>query len=100
MSWRKSSWSGFNGNCVEVWRKSPYSDLDGHCLEVAFRKSSYSLHNGGCTEAALQGGIVKIRDSKQAPRPGCEGPTGPELPITPADWNRFITDIKTGAITC
>ena len=38
-TWRKSSYSGNAGNCVEVavsWRKSSYSnDTGGECVEVA-----------------------------------------------------------------
>lgn len=34
--WRKSSYSGNSGNCVEVnWRKSSYSGEAGNCVEVA-----------------------------------------------------------------
>lgn len=34
--WTKSSWSGPNGECVEVsaWTKSSWSDPNGECVEV------------------------------------------------------------------
>ncbi|WP_345555500.1 DUF397 domain-containing protein [Streptomonospora halophila] len=61
--WRTSSYSGVNGNCVEVapvdlsFRKSSYSGASQNCVEVApippsFRKSSYSGVNGDCVEVA------------------------------------------------
>jgi hypothetical protein len=37
-TWRKSSYSGGQGGCVEVaqpWRKSSYSGGSGECVEVA-----------------------------------------------------------------
>lgn len=69
MSWRKSSYSGENGqsNCVEVaWRKSSYSGTDGQgdCVEVAF------------------GGTVAVRDSKN--------PAGPILTVSPTAWRAFL----------
>ena len=35
-SWRKSSYSAYNGNCAEVasWRTSSHSAACGNCLEV------------------------------------------------------------------
>jgi Domain of unknown function (DUF397) len=34
--WTKSSWSGTQGDCVEisVWTKSSWSSPDGECVEV------------------------------------------------------------------
>ena len=55
----KSSFSGSNGNCVEValdWRKSTYSSGSGDsCVEVAhsWRKATYSSGSSGdCVEVA------------------------------------------------
>ena len=55
--WRKSSWSGVNGNCVEV--------------------------------AALRGGLVAVRDTKDA---GC----GPILTFGSRDWDAFVDALKNG----
>lgn len=38
VTWRKSSYSGTETDCVEVgfrWRKSSYSATEGECVEVA-----------------------------------------------------------------
>lgn len=52
-SWRKSSWSTYNGNCVEV--------------------------------AGLQGGLVGVRDTKDA---------GPVLLFSSPAWRSFVARIK------
>lgn len=85
--WYKSSHSMSNGHCVEVqaepWHRSSYCRLDSPC----------------CAEvASLPGAMIGVRDSKQAPQPGCEGPTGPELEFTPGAWHSFIATIKRGEI--
>ena len=78
--WHKSSYSGYNGDCVE-WRKSSYSTSNGHCVQ--WRKSSHSGSNGHCVEVA---GGVQVRDSKD--------PGGPVLTFTPAEWRAFIATLK------
>jgi uncharacterized protein DUF397 len=82
MAWRRSSYSGNNGNCVEVeWRKSTRSGDNGNCVEVAWRKSSHSGNNGDCVEVAT-GERVAIRDSK-APHTG-------HLHVPPTAWREFL----------
>lgn len=67
MAWRRSSYSGDNGNCVEVnWHKSSHSGDNGDCVEVA-----------SSTEA------VAVRDSK-APHTG-------HLHVPPAAWGAFLS---------
>jgi hypothetical protein len=65
--WRKSSYSGGNGECVE--------------LGVAWRKSSYSGGTGDCVELANVGAV---RDSKN--------PAGPTVSV---DLGTLVRWVKT-----
>jgi hypothetical protein len=101
-AWRRSSWSGANGNCVEVaplgratWRKSTHSGQNGNCVEIAplgaaaWHKSTHSGQRGNCVEIADNLlGVLAIRDSKN--------PDGPKLLFTPAAWRAFTTSVKSG----
>jgi hypothetical protein len=83
LTWRKSSYSGSNGGCVEVaWRKSTHSADNGGCVEVGWRKSSYSGDNGACVEVAPCAHTVAVRDSKH--------PTGPTLAFPTPHWHTFL----------
>lgn len=54
-----------------------------------WRKSSYSTQNGACVElAALPGGGVAVRDSKD--------PSGPVLRFTEAEWAAFCAGYEAG----
>jgi hypothetical protein len=64
--WRKSSFSGGAGMCVEIYRKSSFSQVNGSCVEVA------DLEEGG----------VAIRDTKL-------GEDSPVLKFTAAEWDAF-----------
>jgi hypothetical protein len=77
ITWRKSSRSNGEGNCIEVatWRKSSSSNADGNCVEVA---------------ALAEGAQVSVRDSKD--------PEGAALTVRPADWHLFTEGIKAGRI--
>jgi Domain of unknown function (DUF397) len=57
-----------------------------------WRKSSYSSGNGGnCVEIAVNlPGVVAVRDSKD--------PGGPMLTLTPAQWQSFAADVRTGGL--
>lgn len=59
-------------------------------VEPRWQKSSYSGNGGGdCVEVARNlPNVVAVRDSKN--------PDGPVLMITPAEWRKFIADIKAG----
>src|SRR5437773_12328726 len=87
-AWRKSTYSGTNGNCVEVavvpaWRASSYSGQNGNCVEVAvvpaWHTSSYSGTNGACVEVARNlTEVVAVRHSKDR--------GGPVLAFSPEGW--------------
>jgi len=69
--WRKSSYSTFNGSCVEAsarWQKSSHC-AGGECLEVA------------------TAGSVLVRDSKL-------GDASPVLSFTRAEWAGFTSALK------
>ena len=72
------------------WRKSSYSGQDGNCVEVAraeWRKSSYSSQSGNCVEVARDlPARIAIRDSKS--------PDGPALLVSPATWRAFLLALR------
>jgi Domain of unknown function (DUF397) len=52
-------------------------------------KSSLSAANGDCVEAAnLAGGLIGVRDSKDA--------AGPVLRFTPREWDAFLGGVRKG----
>ena len=75
-AWRKSSYSGQQGNCVEVaqaaWRKSSHSGPEQNCVEVADRQSA----------------LIGVRDSKD--------PDGPALVFASPVWRGFMAAVKGG----
>ncbi len=94
MDWITSSYSGYNGNCVEVaFAKSSYSGAN-NCVEVGYAKSSHSVSNhcvevGGGQEGVC--GLVHVRDSKD--------PGGGVLSFSPGVWMEFLDDIRTPLVT-
>lgn len=71
-----------------IWRKSSYSGYNGNCVEVAWRKSSYSVGNGACVETATGCGQIHVRDSKD--------PDGPVLEFSPGAWAEFLDGVRDG----
>ena len=60
-----------------------------HAEPARWIKSSHSYSNGNCVEAAaLPGGTVAVRDSKN--------PHGPVLTLTAAQWRAFTQGIRAG----
>jgi len=75
MKWHKSSYSGVNGDCVEV----------AH-IPAAFRKSSYSGQEPNCVEVADLPCGAAVRDSKH--------PDRGHLPFPAAEWGAFLTTAR------
>lgn len=68
-----------------TWRKSSFSASDADCVEVAFggwRKSSFSASDSDCVEVAVADEVVGVRDSKNE--------AGPLLSVTRASWTRLL----------
>jgi hypothetical protein len=97
--WRKASYSGANGGCVEVgagWRKSSYSGSTQDCVEVGtpgWRKASYSDVNGGCVEVSASERVIGVRDTKQHGE-------GPVLEFPVAAWHALVAEVKSGRLDC
>jgi hypothetical protein len=71
--WKKSTFSGGAGMCVEVFRKSSFSQVNGSCVDVA----------RGDAEA-----VTKVRHSQ---RPDAE-----VIEYTEPEWQAFISGVKAG----
>ncbi len=92
-TWRKSSYSGSQTNCVEVgiapWHRSSHSGAQTQCVEVAtapWRKSSYSGSQGDCVEVAGDGRVVVVRDTQDR--------SGAVLGFRAGAWHAFAADLK------
>ena len=75
---------------MTTWRKSSYSGSQANCVEVAalpWRKSSYSGGQANCVELGSAPGHVLIRDTKT-------NGTGPVLRVTLTAWHRFTASIR------
>ena len=55
--------------------------------EHNWRTSSYSGGQGNCVQVARAGRAVAVRDSANL--------RGPELILTPGQWERFLRQLKT-----
>jgi hypothetical protein len=92
-AWRVSTYSGSDGNCVEVstalWRKSSYSGSSTECVEVGlapWRKSSYSGSSGECVEVGAAPTAVVVRDTKVR--------DGARLAFSAQAWRSFAASLK------
>jgi len=79
--WRKSSFSGTTGNCVEVASGAVISVRD----TGDWRKSTFSGTNSECVEVA-GGAAVSVRDTKDR--------SGAELTFTAAGWSAFTASLR------
>ncbi|WP_435837336.1 DUF397 domain-containing protein [Streptomyces aurantiacus] len=78
--WFKSSYSGGEGECVEVamrWVKSSYSGSEGECVEIAMAQTTATAPAPGTPST------IHIRDSKT--------PTAPTLTVAPTTWSAFLS---------
>jgi hypothetical protein len=74
------------------WRKSRYSGSNGDCIEVAvmWHKTSHSGSNGNCVEVAADSGArVLVRDTKDR--------GGPVLAFRPSAWREFAGQVRSAA---
>jgi hypothetical protein len=62
--WTESEAATMNEAVFGPWRRSSYSGNEGNCVELAWRKSSRSGDEGYCVELAHTGTAGAIRDSK------------------------------------
>jgi hypothetical protein len=74
-----------------VWRKSSYSGVNGDCVEVAhipagFRKSSYSGDQAECVEVADLPCGAAVRDSKH--------PSLGHIAFPAAEWDAFLASAQ------
>lgn len=67
------------------WRKSSFSGVNSDCVEVSWRKSSFSDQNSNCVEVAHVADRVGLRDSKNT--------TGPVLVVPAAHWKTLLTTL-------
>lgn len=69
------------------WYTSSYSGSQGDCVEVAsWRTSSYSGSQGECVEVAPSARIVAVRDSKRR--------DGGMLTLPPGAWRAFVRGVE------
>jgi hypothetical protein len=78
VAWRKSSYSGANGSCVEV-APVPGAALDGTALD------SSTLRSVGSPP-----GMIAVRDSKNR--------SGPALVFSARQWRTFAAGVKAGEL--
>jgi len=71
-----------------VWQKSSYSAFNGDCVEVGWRTSNYCAVNGDCVQFAPVSERVLVRDSKN--------PAGPALTLPATAWRAFLHTLTPG----
>ncbi len=74
------------------WRKSSFSGNDANCVEVAWVKSSFSANDSDCVELALAGADAGIRDSKAA--------EAGALAVPPMSFASLLAHVKRFRTSC
>jgi hypothetical protein len=70
------------------WRTSSYSTYNGNCVEAAgWRKASRSMNNGNCAEVGSISAVVLVRDTQDR--------DGTVLTFGAAAWQDFTTRLRT-----
>ena len=89
-AWRVATYTGGQGNCVEVasWRVATYTGGNGDCVEVAaWRVATYTGGNGGnCVEVGDADRAVLVRDTKDR--------DGGTIAFPAAAWRSFANSLK------
>jgi hypothetical protein len=78
VAWRKSSYSGANGSCVEV------APVPGAAL------GSTALDSTALSSTGSPPGMIAVRDSKNR--------SGPALVFTAPQWRMFAIAVKAGEL--
>ena len=81
-AWRKSTYSGTSGDCVEVGSNGPILAWDTE----AWRKSTHSGPNSDCIEAATGQDVILVRDTKNR--------DGGALAFGADAWASFVTSLR------
>ncbi|GAA1988982.1 DUF397 domain-containing protein [Amycolatopsis minnesotensis] len=68
-----------------TWRKSSYSTTNGDCIEVGWRTSSYSTGGSDCVEVGRGQRAVLVRDTKNR--------SGGTLDFPAAQWRSLLTHL-------
>jgi hypothetical protein len=70
-----------------TWRTSTYSGTNGECVEIAtWRKSTKSGTNGSCVEVGGAARVVLVRDTKDR--------DAGALAFTPDAWAAFTASLR------
>lgn len=70
------------------WRKSSFSGAAGQCVEVgSWRKSSRSGGSGACVEVGSGEAVIGVRGTQLAP-------SSPVLVVSASEWSRFLGALK------
>ena len=69
-----------------IWRKSSFSGNGGSCVEVAWRKSTFSANGSECVEVSWPVEGVAVRDSKNT--------GGATMAFPMSEWRDFLVNLS------
>lgn len=72
-----------------TWKISSHSGAEGNCLEAdgAWRISNHSMNGDTCVEASATPNRVRVRDTKDR--------TLPTVSVSGHAWTAFVEEVKT-----